>query len=121
LTSPGWEVMFPRTWGNVPDRRQEQPVASRPVDIHVPNLTAQRAVVTGGSDGIGLRIATRLAAAGAEVLLPVRNPAKGEAAIATIKKVAPSATVSTRVADLSSLESVAGLGEALRQEGAPIH
>ena len=50
------------------------------IDITVPDLTGRRAVVTGASDGIGLGIATRLAAAGAEVVMPVRNPRKGEAA-----------------------------------------
>lgn len=93
----------------------------KPIDITIPNLTGKRAVVTGGSDGIGLRIAARLSAAGAEVVLPVRNNRKGEAAIASIRKVAPSASVSLRQLDLSSLESVARLGETLRSEGEPIH
>ena len=43
----------------------------------VPDLTGRLAVVTGGSDGMGVPLARRLAAAGAEVLLPVRNAAKG--------------------------------------------
>jgi len=93
----------------------------RPIDITVPDLSGTRAVVTGASDGIGLRIARRLAAAGAEVVLPVRNPRKGEAAIAAVRQAAPGATVSLRELDLSSLGSVAALGETLRAEGAPIH
>jgi len=92
-----------------------------PIDITVPNLAGQRAVITGGSDGIGLHIATRIAAAGAEVVLPVRNIRKGEAAINRIRTVAPTAVVSLRPLDLSSLESVASLGETLRREGIPIH
>jgi len=91
------------------------------IDITVPDLTGRRAVVTGGSDGIGLRIAHRLAAAGAEVVLPVRNPAKGAAAVAGIRARVPGAAVSIRELDLSSLASVAALGEALRREGRPIH
>ncbi|MCZ9341861.1 short chain dehydrogenase, partial [Streptomyces sp. TRM76130] len=35
-----------------------------PIDITVPDLSGRRALVTGASDGIGLGIATRLAAAG---------------------------------------------------------
>ncbi|MFC5138914.1 SDR family oxidoreductase [Actinomycetospora rhizophila] len=90
-------------------------------DITLPGLAPQRAVVTGASDGIGLGIAARLAAAGAEVVLPVRNPRKGQAALEWIRERAPKATVSLRTLDLSSLASVAALGETLREEGRPIH
>ncbi|MGB3763646.1 MAG: SDR family oxidoreductase [Ornithinimicrobium sp.] len=90
-------------------------------DVTVPDLTGQRAVLTGGSDGIGLGIAKRLAAAGAEVVLPVRNPGKGRAAVAEIRASTPGATVILRDLDLSSLESAAAFGETLRTEGAPIH
>ncbi|MGW3984663.1 SDR family oxidoreductase [Streptomyces mirabilis] len=93
----------------------------KPIDITVPVLSGRRAVVTGASDGIGLGLATRLAAAGAEVLLPVRNPRKGQAAVTTIRQTTPHANVSLRELDLSSLASVAALGETLREEGRPIH
>ncbi|MEJ2887727.1 SDR family oxidoreductase [Actinomycetospora aeridis] len=93
----------------------------RTIDITVPDLAGKRAVVTGASDGIGLGIATRLAAAGAEVVLPVRNPRKGEAAIAAIRRQVPAATVSARELDLSSLASVAALGATLREEDRPVH
>jgi NAD(P)-dependent dehydrogenase (short-subunit alcohol dehydrogenase family) len=92
-----------------------------PIDITIPDLTGKRAVITGASDGMGLVMARRLAAAGAEVIIPVRNPAKGEAAIATIKRSVPGANVSLRSLELSSLASVAALGDTLRAEGAPIH
>ncbi|MFE6280967.1 SDR family oxidoreductase [Streptomyces sp. NPDC057877] len=92
-----------------------------PIDISVPDLSGKRAVVTGASDGIGLGLATRLAAAGAEVLLPVRNPRKGEAALTAIRRTAPHADVSLRDLDLSSLASVEALGKTLREEGRPIH
>ncbi len=88
--------------------------------IAVPTLSERRVVVTGASDGIGLGLATKLAAAGAELLLPVRNPRKGEAAIATIRQQVPTANVALRELDLSSLDSVARLGETLREEGQPI-
>lgn len=93
----------------------------REYDLSIPDLTGMRAVVTGGSDGIGLRIATRLASAGADVVLPVRNQAKGEHALAGIRDADPGARVSLRELDLSSLESVAALGDTLRSEGDPIH
>lgn len=91
------------------------------IDITVPDLSGRRAVVTGASDGIGLVLATRLAAAGAEVLLPVRNPRKGEAALAAIRTEVPDADVSLRTLELSSLKSVTALGETLLAEDRPIH
>ncbi|KNY08145.1 SDR family oxidoreductase [Microbacterium sp. GCS4] len=96
-------------------------MARRTIDITIPTQTGRRAVVTGGSDGIGLRIATRLARAGAEVILPVRNPAKGDAAVRAIRAEAPDAVVRTLPMDLSSLESVASFGAEMRADGAPIH
>lgn len=93
----------------------------RQPEFQVPDLADRRAVVTGASDGIGLGLASSLAAAGAEVLLPVRNPAKGQAALTRIREQVPGAQVSLRGLDLSSLASVAALGETLRREGRPIH
>ncbi|MFE9288883.1 SDR family oxidoreductase [Streptomyces olivaceus] len=90
-------------------------------DITVPDQSGKRAVVTGASDGIGLGIATRLAAAGAEVVLPVRNPRKGEAALEAIRGQVPDADVSLRTLDLSSLDSVAALGRTLLAEDRPVH
>ncbi|MFE6388388.1 SDR family oxidoreductase [Nocardiopsis dassonvillei] len=93
----------------------------RTIDITVPDLTGRRALVTGASDGMGLGMAMRLAAAGAEVIMPVRNPRKGEDAIVRIRRSHPDARVSLRDLDLSSLASVAALGDTLREEGLPIH
>ncbi|WP_210687396.1 SDR family oxidoreductase [Mycolicibacterium sp. GESEQ-9] len=90
-------------------------------DITIDDLSGKRAVVTGASDGIGLGIATRLAGAGAEVVLPVRNPRKGAAAVAKIRQQHPQAKLTLEDLDLSSLASVAALGEKLCAEGAPIH
>jgi NAD(P)-dependent dehydrogenase (short-subunit alcohol dehydrogenase family) len=90
-------------------------------DITMANLSGKRALITGASDGMGLGMAEWLAAAGAEVLMPVRNPGKGEAAITRIRQSHPQAKVSLRSLDLSSLESVAALAGSLREEGRPIH
>ncbi|WP_241472907.1 SDR family oxidoreductase [Mycolicibacterium neoaurum] len=90
-------------------------------EISLPDLTGRRAVVTGASDGIGLGIATRLAGAGAEVLMPVRNRVKGEAAAAVIRSRHPAARLRLESLDLASLASVRLLGERLCDEGAPIH
>lgn len=91
------------------------------IDITIPDLSGKRAVVTGASDGMGLGMAARLAAAGAEVLMPVRNRRKGEDAIAGIRRTTPAANLSLRDLDLSSLASISTLGETLREEGQPIH
>ncbi len=93
----------------------------RNIDITVPDLTGKRALVTGASDGMGLGIAERLAAAGAEVVMPVRNTRKGAAAVERIRRNHPEARVSLRDLDLSSLDSVAALGQTLRDENRPFH
>jgi len=92
-----------------------------PAAFTAEDLSGKLAVVTGASDGVGLGLATRLAGAGAEVVMPVRNPRKGEAAIAKIRHQHPQAVVSLRELDLSSLDAVAALGATLRSEDRPIH
>lgn len=91
------------------------------IDIDVPDLSGTRALVTGGSDGIGLGIVRRLAAAGAEVLLPVRNARKGAAAIDAVEGSTPGAKITLHYLDLASLDSVAALGRTLRDDARPIH
>ncbi|MDF1705317.1 MAG: SDR family oxidoreductase [Aeromicrobium sp.] len=93
----------------------------RTFDLPIPDLTGRRALVTGGSDGMGVGIVSRLAAAGAEVLVPVRNRGKGEAAAAQIRAEHRDARITLPDLDLSSLASVEALAEALLAEGEPIH
>lgn len=94
---------------------------ARKVNTELLDSTGKLAVVTGASDGIGSVIATRLAAAGAEVLLPARNSTKGERVAEQIRATVPRANVSIRTLDLSSLESVAALVDRLTTEARPIH
>ena len=89
-------------------------------DVAVPDLTGKLVVVTGASDGIGFGLAERLAAAGADVVMPVRNPTKGAAAVGRIKAGHPKAIVSLRELDLASLASVAAVGDTLKKEGRPV-
>jgi NAD(P)-dependent dehydrogenase (short-subunit alcohol dehydrogenase family) len=96
-------------------------VRPRTYDLTLPDLTGRRALVTGASDGMGLGIAAALAGAGAEVLMPVRNRSKGEAAVARIRSEVPEARLVLHDLDLSSLASVAALGERLVSDGEPIH
>ncbi|UJA20726.1 SDR family oxidoreductase [Thermoleophilia bacterium SCSIO 60948] len=89
-------------------------------DIDIPDLSEKLALVTGASDGLGLEIARRLAGAGAEVLMPVRNQRKGATAAERIRESVPGARLSVRELDLSSLESVRRLTGELTAEGRPI-
>ena len=95
-------------------------MARTTTDIPVPDLSGKRAVLTGGSDGIGLVLARRLASAGADLVLPVRNRGKGEAAAAEIRARAPRAGITLHELDLSSLGSVSAFAGALLAEGRPI-
>lgn len=96
-------------------------MARTKADIDIPDLGGKLALVTGASDGVGLEIARRLAVAGAEVIMPVRNPKKGAAVVDRIAAEAPGSVVSLRGLDLASLRSVHELGEVLLREGRPIN
>lgn len=89
--------------------------------LDLPDLQGRRALVTGASDGIGLHIAIRLAAAGARLVLPVRNPGKGAAALERLRAEAPGAQVELETLDLSSLASVAGLADRLLAQDEAFH
>ncbi|WP_109211071.1 MULTISPECIES: SDR family oxidoreductase [Microbacterium] len=92
----------------------------KPLDIPVPDLTGKLALVTGASDGVGLEIAARLARAGADLLMPVRNEQKGQAAVAEIRARTERAGIRVLSLDLASLDSVANLAAELRTDGRPI-
>ena len=87
---------------------------------NVPDLTGKLAVVTGSNSGLGFGLARRLSAAGADVVMAIRNRAKGEAAIDKIRGGVPDARLTIKPLDLASLASVAALGEQLNAEGRPI-
>ncbi|ORB82992.1 short chain dehydrogenase [Mycobacterium kansasii] len=86
----------------------------------VPDLSGKLAVVTGANSGLGFGLARRLSASGADVVMAIRNRAKGEAAIEQIRTAVPDAKLTIQALDLSSLASVAALGEQLNSEGRPI-
>jgi NAD(P)-dependent dehydrogenase (short-subunit alcohol dehydrogenase family) len=86
----------------------------------VPDLSGKLAVVTGANSGLGFGLARRLSAAGADVVMAIRNRAKGEAAIDEIRTTVPGAKLTIKSLDLSSLAAVAALGEQLNTEGRPV-
>ena len=89
-------------------------------DIDIPDQTGKVAVVTGGNSGIGLETARRLAAAGAEVVIAVRNPGKGAAAVADIMTSHPGTAVTAESLDLSSLASVRDFAQKMAARDQPI-
>jgi len=88
--------------------------------VTVPDLSGKLAVITGSNSGLGLGLATRLCAAGADVVMAIRNRTKGEAAVDEIRAQVPDAKLTIKALDLSSLASVKALGDELNAEGRPI-
>lgn len=88
--------------------------------LEIPDLSGRLAVVTGANSGLGFGLARRLAGAGADVIMAIRNRTKGDAAISEIRATVPDAKLTMKHLDLSSLKSVAGLGEELSAEGRPV-
>jgi NAD(P)-dependent dehydrogenase (short-subunit alcohol dehydrogenase family) len=88
--------------------------------LSVPDLTGRLAVVTGANSGLGFGLTRALAGAGADVIMAVRTQAKGEAALADIRKTIPAAKLTIKMLDLASLRSVAALGDELLADGRPI-
>jgi NAD(P)-dependent dehydrogenase (short-subunit alcohol dehydrogenase family) len=86
----------------------------------MPDLSGKLAVVTGSNSGLGLGLARRLSAAGADVVMAIRNRAKGEAAVDQIRATVPDAKLTIRSLDLSSLASVAAFGKELNADGRAI-
>ena len=72
----------------------------------IPRLDGCRAVVTGGTSGIGFETALALAGAGAAVTLTGRDAGRGEAASARIRARHPAADIRSASLDLASLASV---------------
>src|ERR1700681_1574755 len=77
------------------------------------DLSGKTALVTGSTSGIGHAIARGLAAAGADVAVNGRTPAKVDAAAAAIAKAAPGAKVRGIAADVSTVAGCKTLVAAL--------
>lgn len=86
----------------------------------MPDLKGQNALVTGASSGVGLEIARALAAAGASIILPVRDRGRGERAMAAIRETAPDAALTLRDLDLARLDSVRALARTLMTDAVPL-
>jgi NAD(P)-dependent dehydrogenase (short-subunit alcohol dehydrogenase family) len=73
------------------------------------DLSGRTALVTGSTQGIGHAIATRLAEAGAEVVVNGRTAARVDAAVARIAEAVPDARVRGIAADVADDQGAAGL------------
>ncbi|WP_208431142.1 SDR family oxidoreductase [Klebsiella pasteurii] len=80
----------------------------------------RRVIITGANSGTGKEAAKRLAAAGADIIMAVRNEAKGEEARREICQTVSGASLEVRIVDLSSLESVRVFSQQLLKEGRPV-
>ena len=70
-------------------------MARNDLTVTVPDLSGRLAVITGSNSGLGLGLTTRLAAAGADVIMAIRNRAKGESAIDQIRATVPNAKLTS--------------------------
>lgn len=91
-------------------------MARTALDTTVPDLTGRLAVVTGANSGLGFGLTGRLAAAGAEVVMAVRNREKGQRALDELVGQNPDARLRLLDLDLASLASVRSAAQSLLDE-----
>ncbi|MFE2475147.1 SDR family NAD(P)-dependent oxidoreductase [Streptomyces sp. NPDC059389] len=91
--------------------------STQPWNVHrLPRAGGRVFLVTGGNAGIGYFVAEQLSATGATVVLGSRNPARAEAATASIRARVPGARVRAVRLDLADLASLGTVAESLQVE-----
>jgi NAD(P)-dependent dehydrogenase (short-subunit alcohol dehydrogenase family) len=80
------------------------------------DLSNATILITGSTDGVGRLVATRLASAGARILLHGRSDEKARDVIADIHREAPNAQVEFHRADFASLAEVRRLANEISHE-----
>ncbi|EJW12090.1 hypothetical protein A33M_2428 [Rhodovulum sp. PH10] len=81
-----------------------------------PNLAGKTVVITGATGGLGLEAAIGIAAMQANLVLVGRNHAKGEAALARIRREVPGAVAEMHYADLTRLDDIRALAATLNEQ-----
>jgi NAD(P)-dependent dehydrogenase (short-subunit alcohol dehydrogenase family) len=84
----------------------EKPSAEDWLAGHISSQVGRVFVVTGANSGLGLETARALGAAGATVIMTVRDLVKGEAAVEELQADQPEARFDLRHLDLADLDSV---------------
>ncbi len=84
------------------------------------SLKGKRILLTGATGSLGEATARELCAQGAHLLLPVRNPAKGEALRQALLSADPNANVTLYPLDMTDLGSIRRLAEQLLAQGTPL-
>jgi NAD(P)-dependent dehydrogenase (short-subunit alcohol dehydrogenase family) len=86
----------------------------------MPDQSGRTVMVTGANSGLGLASARALAAKGANVIMAVRDEAKGRAAMQAIRSATPGAALDLRTVDLAELDSVRALAAGMVSDGVDI-
>ncbi|HEY0264016.1 MAG TPA: SDR family oxidoreductase [Granulicella sp.] len=86
----------------------------------IPDQTGRRALITGANSGIGYYAAVELARKGAHVLFASRDRARGEAALARLRREVPQASAELVLLELASLAKVRQFGETMLAQGQPL-
>jgi NAD(P)-dependent dehydrogenase (short-subunit alcohol dehydrogenase family) len=85
------------------------------------DVRGKTCMVTGASDGIGLAAASALAGAGGDLVLVVRDEARGRAAADKIRAAHAQARVDLELCDVSSQAQIRALGARYEASKRPLH
>ena len=77
----------------------------------------QHIVITGGSSGLGLELASQLAAKGARLTLIARNLAKLEQAASDLRQQVPGTRVAVQAVDVCDEQAISGVMQQIAQQG----
>ncbi len=83
---------------------------------NIPSQKGKVVIITGATSGLGKEATKVLADKNATVIMAVRNVKKGESVISEIKNEFPSADISVRELDLTSLESIETFAEGITND-----